>query len=355
MKCTLALALFVAGASALAKPIANGSKGGEYALRALFSKFEEDFGRDYTEEEREQKFYVFVENVEMIAQKNEELRKLGKDEVHGITKFSDMTVEEFQNKMLNHKMANPVNVSWPVAQPTKKATSSAFDWRDSEVVTSVKNQMYCGSCWAFSAVETVESQYAINGGDLTELSPQAVVSCDTSDSGCSGGWYYTAWMDYMEPNGGLPTEESYPYNTATEYGSATDCDSDLGTDVVSGTAPSSYAWATDECTSIFCNSQDEDTLKDNLVSYGPISIACDASDWSSYSSGVLTSDSCSSSSLKLDHAIQVVGYTTDDSTLGDYWIVRNSWGDDWGYDGYIYLAMNENTCGIADKAAMVYL
>lgn len=267
-----------------------------------------------------------------------------------------MSVQEFQSTMLNHGMAGPSpNVTWAVAEPTKPATAAAFDWRDSNVVTEVKNQMYCGSCWAFSAVETVESQFAIDGGDLTELSPQAVISCDSTDAGCSGGWYYTAWMDYMEPNGGLPTVDTYPYDTATEYGSATDCDSSLGEDVVSGTAPSSYAWATEECTSIFCNNQDEDTLKDNLVSYGPISIACDASDWSSYTSGVLTSDSCSSSSLKLDHAIQVVGYTTGDSALGDYWIVRNSWGTDWGYDGYIYLAMDENTCGIADKAAMVYL
>ena len=86
---------------------------------------------------------------------------------------------------------------------------------------------------------------------------------------------------------------------------------------------------------------------------GPVSIAADASDWSSYTSGILTSDDCSSSAYKLDHAIQLVGYNEDGDT--PYWIVRNSWSSDWGIDGYLYLEMGENTCGLADKAAIVTL
>merc|ERR1712023_192336 len=124
--------------------------------------------------------------------------------------------------------------------------------------------------------------------------------------------------------GGITTEENYPYDDATPA-----------------------------CTAILCNSQDEDTLKANLASYGPVSIACDASEWSSYTGGILTSSSCKSSSLKLDHAIQLVGYNEDGDT--PYWIVCNSWTTSWGEDGYIYLKMGENTCGIADKAAMVTL
>merc|ERR1719453_707818 len=106
-------------------------------------------------------------------------------------------------------------------------------------------------------------------------------------------------MDYIATNGGLVTAATYPYNAQTEAGTAT------------------------------------------------------ASDWSSYTGGVMTSSSCSSSSMQLDHAIQLVGYNADAST--PYWIVRNSWDTTWGNDGYIYLAMGENTCGLADKAAMVTL
>ena len=84
---------------------------------------------------------------------------------------------------------------------------------------------------------------------------------------------------------------------------------------VPGTAPSAYSWATAQCDSIFCNNQDEDMLKANLASYGPISIACDAAEWSSYAGGVFTSASCKSSSLRLDHAIQLIGYNEDGDTL----------------------------------------
>merc|ERR1711988_532600 len=147
--------------------------------------------------------------------------------------------------------------------------------------------------------------------------------------------------------------QTYPYNSATKAGRATACDTSLEKEVVSGTTPTGYTWATPPCTSFSCSSQDEDTLKSNLVSYGPISIACDASEWSSYTGGVMTSSSCSSSSYQLDHAIQLVGYNADAST--PYWIVRNSWDTTWGEDGYIYLAMGSNTCGLANEAYMVTL
>ena len=97
----------------------------------------------------------------------------------------------------------------------------------------------------------------------------------------------------------------------------------------------------------------ESSMASYVESTGPLSVCLDASSWNSYTGGIMTSASCKSSSLKLDHAIQLVGYNTE----GDvpYWIVRNSWTTDWGEDGFIYLKMGENTCGIADKAAMVEL
>ena len=356
MKLALSLAL-IAGASASVKPFPFTQDTSELLLAETFKNFAEKYGKVYSsEEERLSRYYIFAQNVQNAAAKNAELASLGKDQVHGITKFSDMTKEEFTSKMLNPMMSDSIaasNVSWTTAVPTKSASSGTFDWRDSGVVTDVKNQKYCGSCWAFSATETVESQYALNGGSLTELSVQQTVSCDTTDSGCSGGWYYTAWEDYMEPNGGLALDSTYPYDTATAFGHASTCDTTKESEVVSGTTPSSYMWATDTCSSFRCNNQDEDTLKDNLVSYGPVSIACDASEWSSYTSGVFSSSDCSSSAFKLDHAIQLVGYNSEAST--PYWIVRNSWDTTWGEDGYIYLEMGVNACGIADKAAIVQL
>jgi len=326
----------------------------EWSLREHFGMFEKKFEKVYNSiEEREAKFMVFVDNLEDVLTKNAALRESGKDEIHGVTKFSDMSKSEFSEKMLTFRVSQVNTTGVPVAVPTKAATDTSFDWRDSNMVTAVKNQAYCGSCWAHSAVETLESQYAINGGDLTAFSVQQVTSCDTTDAGCGGGWYYTAWMDYIAGAGGLTTESNYPYDSETAGGTASACDTSKASEVTSGTTPSSDAVATPTCSSFFCNSQDEDTLKANLVSYGPISIACDASEWSSYTGGVMTSSSCSSSGFKLDHAIQLVGYNEDEST--PYWIVRNSWDTTWGNEGYIYLAMGDNTCGLADQAYMVTL
>jgi cathepsin F/cysteine peptidase B len=193
----------------------------------------------------------------------------------------------------------------------------------------------------------------VAGHDLTALSVQQVVSCDNGngDMGCQGGWYYTAWEDYMEASHGLTTEAEYPYDDSTAHGSASKCDTAKAKDVVPGTTPGNFTWATTPCEKYFCKNQDEETLKANLLSYGPISVACDASEWSFYKGGVVTSSTCKNSGVKLDHAIQLVGFNEDAEV--PYWIVRNSWNTNWGNEGYIYLKMGENTCGIADMPAMV--
>jgi len=118
----------------------------------------------------------------------------------------------------------------------------------------------------------------------------------------------------------------------------------------------SICYATDPCY-FLCNNQDEDTLASNVASVQPPSICVDASSWSDYTGGVMTTSSCSSRYFKLDHCVHLVGYngytgSASDSSSG-YWIVRNSWDSDWGEEGYIYLQMGTNTCGVADEATTV--
>jgi hypothetical protein len=111
----------------------------------------------------------------------------------------------------------------------------------------------------------------------------------------------TAW-DYVESAGGLETEEAYPYDASTYSGEVSACNSALASEPTGGTQPKSYSWATPPCERLFfCNNQDEDFLKSNLVSYGPVSIAVDASSWSSYTGGVLTPETCKSSRRRQDH------------------------------------------------------
>lgn len=334
----------------------------EWGLRQHFELFIDRFDKDYTQVEKDERFWIFVSNLEDAVAKNRDLEARGLDAAFGITKFSDWTQDEFKARMgLRERdivSFIPLFADKAEVQAATQDAPAKVDWRDKGVVTPVKDQKQCGSCWAHSAVETLESQYAINTGNLTSLSVQQVVSCDTSDDGCGGGWYYTAWTDYIEKvAGGLTTEASYPYDESTAEGKATKCLETKVTagplDVLKGTDVSSFAWATAPCQKIFCRKQDEETLKANLAEHGPVSIAVDASHFNSYTNGVLTSASCKSGGASLDHAVQVVGYDTTAPT--PYWIVRNSWGTDWGNDGYVYLAMGSNTCGIADKAALVTL
>jgi len=200
------------------------------------------------------------------------------------------------------------------------------------MVTPVKNQEQCGSCWAFSVTENIESMYCMkNNMDCTNLPPlsvQEIVDCDTTDSGCEGGDPPTAYQFIMS-EGGLENDSDYPYT-------AQDGNCAFQANLVKVTI-SNWKYGT--------QNSDETVMQTNLVSVGPLSICVDAEPWQDYTSGILMASDCSTS---LDHCVQLVGYDMTVST--PYWLVRNSWGADWGENGYIRLQYGQDTCGCADEA-----
>jgi len=246
------------------------------------------------------------------------------------------------------RMPRDANAFAPVVEITEEmraAAPASIDWSTQGVLTAVKNQGQCGSCWAYSATEGIESYLAMNAGVLEELSEQQVISCDKTDAGCNGGDLPTAW-NYVKKAGGIVKESAYP-DTSNSKGKTGSCKSKKLTNKVASV--SGYSWAVPECTGGSCSGQDEDGMKAVLASKGPISVCVNAGSWDSYSGGVL-GGSCSAAYDDLDHCVQLVGYDTTAST--PYWKVRNSWGTSWGESGFIRLPMGKNFCGIADEAGI---
>ena len=244
--------------------------------------------------------------------------------------FGDLTFTEFSDKVL----MSPIKL-----KPSKNHTydnasfNTSIDWRSMGVVTNVKDQGQCGSCWAFSAVGAIEGQHALHY-NLTSLSEQNLVDCsyDFGNEGCDGGWPEAA-MRYVKNNSGIDTETNYPY-TATD-GSCAYNKTYSGANVT-GTVNITQGNITE--------------LIDAITHVGPISVAIDAEgDFQFYSSGIFESSDCDPDSL--DHAVLAVGYGIAPNGKR-YYIVKNSWGTSWGMDGYIYFSADiPNMCGIAQAAS----
>jgi len=252
----------------------------------------------------------------------------------GVTQFMDLTPSEFKSKLLMKKGSIKKREIKPedVLQPKPDVVApKSFDWRDKGAITKVKNQGQCGSCWAFSVAENVESVWILAGkadNKSLALSTQQIVDCDNSDDGCGGGDTPTAF-DYIIKAGGLESESKYPYK-ARDGRCAFKAENVV-------TKISSWKYAT--------QSNNEETMKNNLVSWAPLSICVDAAKWQWYSGGIMTKKDCGDD---LDHCVQVVGYNGDGHV--PYWIVRNSWGSSWGEHGYINLEFGKDTCGCAEEA-----
>eukprot|EP01127_Copromyxa_protea_P023923 TRINITY_DN91_c0_g1_i1.p1 TRINITY_DN91_c0_g1~~TRINITY_DN91_c0_g1_i1.p1 ORF type:complete len:327 (-),score=83.96 TRINITY_DN91_c0_g1_i1:37-1017(-) len=306
-------------------------------LRAEFDAWKAEHGKAYeTAEEHNLRFVNFVTTVKRIEKRNSE-RVAETDAVFGLNKFSDMTPEEFRAAYL---LPNPIKsdgVHAEVVRPETFTAPADFDWRPKGVVTAVKDQEQCGSCWAFSATETIESAWMlaknIKNTTFQPLAPQQIVDCDGNDDGCNGGEPYNAY-DYVLSAGGMETEAAYPYT-----GVDGNCAFDKSKTTVNITG---YKYAT--------SWEDESTLKENLATKGPISICVDAANWQDYTSGIMTGWQCAWLN-ELDHCVQAVGYSTSGST--PYWIVRNSWNTNWGEGGFIRLSYGDNTCGLTNEATYV--
>jgi cathepsin F len=309
-----------------------------------FEQFKSRFNRNYKSPVEERiRFAIFEKNLARAQQLTAQSR--GKTQ-YGINEFIDLSQEEFRETYLMQKgffQSQPApNKQFPyqLKNVTAPAAGQVFDWRfpnpksgyNGNCISPVYNQGQCGSCWAFSATEQTESMTCLlnNLGNYIQNSMQQVVDCDTTSYGCSGGWTYSAY-EYIEGAGGQDTYASYPYTAVN--GQCAFKPSTVQSKI------SSWGWV---------GQNNEATMKNYILSTGPLSICVDAESWQYYNGGVVMHGSCGQS---IDHCVQITGYGQQSGT--NVWIVRNSWGTSWGYSGYLYVEYGYNVCGISDYPSTV--
>ncbi|ELT97360.1 hypothetical protein CAPTEDRAFT_147978 [Capitella teleta] len=251
------------------------------------------------------------------------------DATYGASPFADLTAEEFRKNYLS-----PVwNVTHdPFLKPASipiETPPDAFDWRDHDAVTPVKNQGSCGSCWAFSVTGNVEGQWAIQKKKLLSLSEQELVDCDKVDLGCNGGLPLQAYKEIMRI-GGLETEKDYPYE-----GKGDKCVFEKAEVEVNITGAVNI-------------SSNEDDMKAWLWKNGPISIGLNANAMQFYMGGVSHPFSFLCSPSSLDHGVLITGYGIKQGWMSDspFWAIKNSWGESWGEKGYYLLYRGAGVCGV---------
>merc|ERR1712037_980569 len=208
--------------------------------------------------------------------------------------------------------------------------------------------------------EAIESQLALTGGDeySIELSPQQIASCTPStgtygSDGCNGGFTEGAY-EYVKSAPGLTNSFNIGYQQSLTSQDATVACSTFKDKISTMAGPdaqvSGYTYATPACTSGACASQDLKKLAAALEET-PVSICVNAGAWNDYTGGVMSSAQCGSMAADMqDHCVMATGFNTTAPT--PYWIVRNSWASTWGEEGYIYLEMAKNTCGLADDVTI---
>jgi len=287
-----------------------------------FEEYKLDFGKTYESEAVEAVHRALFETqLAKIISHNKDSSQTWK---MGVNKFTDMTPQQFKSYKgysLSKSLANRGQMQYAPSN-TKVGLQdlpASVDWRQKGVVTPVKNQGGCGSCWAFAATESIESNVAQNTGKLLTLSPQNVVDCTPNPQHCGGsggcdGATAELAFEYVA-GAGIASNQAYPYRAIT------------------GKCNEQIAKSAKIKSFVKLIENNYTDLMVAIATVGPIAVSVDASVWGAYSSGVFTGCPKPGQYVDIDHAVQLVGYGTQNGK--DYWIVRNSWGSGWGESGYI--------------------
>ena len=265
------------------------------------------FGYQWSGKEDVYRRIIFMKNIEIMEVHNRDTTQTYK---MGINQFTALTDEEFQTIYLT-----PKDLTGIVSDPaTTNRVGEDIDWEAKGIVTPIKNQGQCGSCWAFSAIAVTESFAKQVRKQTVNLSEQQLVDCSRKygNKGCQGGFNYQG-LAYVKDHGVTDTA-TYPYRAKNG-----NCEHDGGSFKISKVLTARG------CSGIA-----------SAIQSRVIGVSADATNWSRYQSGIF--NNCKKS---LNHDITLVGYNSQ------YYRIKNSWGSSWGEKGFIRLAPG-NTCGVCD-------
>ncbi|CAD7971897.1 unnamed protein product [Amoebophrya sp. A120] len=290
-----------------------------------FEDFKMKFKKNYKSAAEElQRFKIFAANMETA----EKMSLLDPNAKYGhLSPMADLSEWEFgkyntlkvtKSDLLAHEQKV---ISVPV---TSAALPTEFDWRKKGAVGPVKNQAQCGSCWAFATIANVEGSNKLVNGELLSLSEQELVDCDDNDNGCNGGLPSNAYKDMIDNDLGLELESAYGYEAHDSK-----CRAKKGLEKV-------YlkSWV--------AIGSNEDQMAAALMKYGPLAIGINAGPMQLYMGGI--SDPWMCNPAALDHGVALVAFGEEDGKL--FWTIRNSWGADWGEEGYYRIVRGKGKCGL---------
>ncbi|CAF1240174.1 unnamed protein product [Rotaria magnacalcarata] len=339
-------------------------------LEILFKNWLGDNNSKYDSfDEYQRRLSIFKENYFKIQQLNE---NYGHGAMFELNKFADQTEHEFRNTILMQSQTSPIHsASRYMKFPTVRDVPNSFDWRNYGAVTPVKDQGAVGTCWAFSAVQNVEGQWFMKSKALAELSVEQIVDCDDmqqpdsgqADCGVYGGWPYLSFQ-YMMHQGGIESESTYPYCAGLKN-PCEPCNAPGYNKTLCGPSVP-YCLIKDSCeskldTTKFISglkvvdwkaiNEDETNIAGALMIAGPLSTALNAEQLQFYHEGIFDPPVCNPKTL--NHAVLLVGWGEEGST--PYWIVKNSWGVNWGEHGYFRILRGKGTCGINTQVTTAIL
>ena len=289
--------------------------------KAVFQRFQK-FIRKYNK-----KYNSIDEFLSRFEAFKKNLISLYENESHstGITRFFDLTQEEFSKMYLNLNFDSFALGNLERFHMKKSlAAPDAFDWRDKGAVSPVYDQGSSGYSTAVAAMDNLESLYYLGKGKLVSFSQQMIIDC-VSNIQMIG--YIFQWLK----ENGIETDADYPYS-----GYKSTCKAD----------PTKYIDMIVTGVKALQSPADEEEMKEFLYETSPLIVGLNGTPLQTYGGGIIdkTSSECPSSGI--NHIAVLVGYGHDDNTGKDYWIVKNSWGKSWGESGYFRIKRGSGTCGI---------